>query len=71
MSNTDPHSPSYSTGTTPTVPKFRVGLTFWLAMVHPGRRVGCLVVARMDVFFLVSTGSESGEMCAIKEMTLI
>ncbi|KAJ0914377.1 putative mitogen-activated protein kinase kinase kinase STE-STE11 family [Helianthus annuus] len=69
MTNTDPHSPSYSTRTTPTAPKSPGRADLLASHGSPwkkGRLLGSGTYGRVYLGF----NSESGEMCAIKEVTL-
>ncbi|KAI3693633.1 hypothetical protein L1987_76581 [Smallanthus sonchifolius] len=69
MSNTGPYSPSYSTGTTPTVPR-SPGRTDLLASHGSRWKKGRLLGRGTFGHVYLGFNSESGEMCAMKEVTL-
>ncbi|KAK9076675.1 hypothetical protein SSX86_005009 [Deinandra increscens subsp. villosa] len=69
ISNTGPYSPSYSTGTTPTVPR-SPGRTDCLASHGSRWKKGRLLGRGTFGQVYLGFNSESGEMCAMKEVTL-
>ncbi|KAI7742310.1 hypothetical protein M8C21_012000 [Ambrosia artemisiifolia] len=69
MSNTGPYSPSYSTGTTPTVPR-SPGRADLLASHGSRWKKGRLLGRGTFGHVYLGFNSESGEMCAMKEVTL-
>lgn len=69
ISNTGPYSPSYSTGTTPTVPRSPGRADFVVS--HGSRwKKGRLLGRGTFGHVYLGFNSESGEMCAMKEVTL-
>ncbi|KVH95392.1 Protein kinase, ATP binding site-containing protein [Cynara cardunculus var. scolymus] len=67
ISNVGPYSPSYSTGTTPTVPRSPGRADF---LVNHGSRWKKGRLLGRGTFGHVYLGFNSGEMCAMKEVTL-
>lgn len=69
MSNNGPYSPSYSTGTTPTFPR-SPGRADMLASHGSRWKKGKLLGRGTFGHVYLGFNSESGEMCAMKEVTL-